>query len=134
MIDRCLAAPDCNDHCRGIPFGSPLRTASRDRPAARLSWPRGRDPKSLPYGRSLREIFTATPDLTPYLALKSEHPLNELNPPKSPTAQASLELDLDRVDAADEDKFNRILWSLLKGGQPYPGTKRMSSLELTRAH
>jgi len=86
------------------------------------------------YGRSLREIFTATPDLTPYVALKSGHPLDELNPPKSPTAQASLELNLDRVDAADEDKFNRILWSLLKAGQPYPGTKRMSSLELTRAH
>lgn len=86
------------------------------------------------YGRPLLEIFTATPDLTPYVALKSEHPLDELNPPTSPTAQASLELDLDRVDAADEDKFNRILWSLLKGGQPYPGTKRMSSLELTRAH
>ena len=86
------------------------------------------------YGRPLREIFKAAPDLTPYVALKSEHPLNELNPQKSPTAEASLELDLDRVDAADEDKFNRILWSLLKGGQPYPGTKRMSSLELTRAY
>ena len=86
------------------------------------------------YGRPLREIFKVAPDLTPYPALKSEHPLNELNPQKSPTAEASLELDLDRVDAADEDKFNRILWSLLKGGQPYPGTKRMSSLELTRAY
>jgi len=86
------------------------------------------------YGRPLREIFTGTPNFSPYMALKSEHPLNELNPAKNPTAQASLELDLDRVDAADEDAFNRILWSLLKDGQPYPGTRRMSSLEVTRAH
>jgi hypothetical protein len=86
------------------------------------------------YGRPLREVFTNTPDLTPYVALKSEQPLNELNPAKSPTAKASSELDLDRVDAADEDAFNRILWSLLKGEQPYPGTKRMSSLEVVRAH
>jgi len=57
-----------------------------------------------------------------------------LNPEKSPTAQASLELNLDRVDAADEDTFNRILWNLLKPGEPYPGTKRMASLEMTRAH
>jgi len=86
------------------------------------------------YGRALREIFSGTPDLKPYASLKSEHPLNELNPAKSPTAQASLELELDRVDAADEDTFNRILWTLLKGQQPYPGTKRMSALEIARAH
>src|SRR6185295_7716449 len=82
------------------------------------------------YGRPLREMFADTPDLAPFVALKSEQPLDELNPPKSPTAQASLNLDLDRVDAADEDTFNRILWSLFKAGQPYPGTKRMSSQEM----
>jgi hypothetical protein len=85
------------------------------------------------YGRPLREIFTNTANLAPYVALKSEQPLNELNPSKSPTAQASLELNLDRVDAADQDAFNRVLWTMLKGVQPYPGTKRMSSLEVTRA-
>jgi hypothetical protein len=85
------------------------------------------------YGRPLREIFGTTPNVTPYVSLKSEHPLNELNPAKSPTAEASLELNLDQVDAADEAAFNRVLWSILKGTQPYPGTKRMSSLEITRA-
>ena len=85
------------------------------------------------YGRALRDVFTVTPDLSPYVALKSEQPLDELNPPKTPTAHASLELDLDRVDAADEDAFNRILWTLLKGSQSYPGTKRMSSREMVRA-
>jgi YVTN family beta-propeller protein len=86
------------------------------------------------YGRSLREIFSNKPDLTPYVAAKPEQRLDELNPAKGPEADASLELDLDRVDAADEDSFNRILWELLKGTKPYPGTKRMSSLDVARAH
>jgi hypothetical protein len=86
------------------------------------------------FGRPLREIFNREPDLTPYVALKPEQPLNELNPAISPTAKASLELNLDQVDAADEDAFNRILWSLIKGPQPYPGTKRTSSLEIVRAY
>jgi hypothetical protein len=84
------------------------------------------------YGRPLRQIFAAAPDLTPYSALKSEHPITELNPPKSSTAAASLKLDLDRVDAADDDAFNRILWTMFKGSEPYPETKRMSTLELAR--
>jgi YVTN family beta-propeller protein len=85
------------------------------------------------FGRPLRAFFTDKPDLSPYAALKSGQTLDELNPEKSDTAQASLELDLDRVDAAGEDAFNRILWKLLKGTQPYPGPKRMSSLEMARA-
>jgi hypothetical protein len=58
----------------------------------------------------------------------------ELNPANGPTAKASLELNLDQVDAADEDAFNRALWSLIKGLQPYPGTKRTSSLEIIRGY
>ena len=85
------------------------------------------------YSRPLREIFSDTPDLTPCVALRSEQPLNEMNPARTQSARASRQLDLDRVDAADEDAFNRVLWSLLKGSQPYPGTKRMSSLEVVRA-
>jgi DNA-binding beta-propeller fold protein YncE len=86
------------------------------------------------YGRPLREMFTNNPNLTPYAALKPEQPLNELNPAQGSNAQASLELNFDRVDAADEDTFNRILWSIIKGSQPYPGTKRMSSLDIARQH
>lgn len=84
------------------------------------------------YGRPLREIFADAPDLQPYTALKSDHPITELNPPKSSTAAASLKLDLDHVDAADDDAFNRILWTMMKGSQAYPGTKRMSALEMAR--
>src|SRR6185436_5865366 len=45
------------------------------------------------YGRALREMFTNTPNLTPYVALKPDQPLDELNPAQGPNAQASLELN-----------------------------------------
>ena len=86
------------------------------------------------YGRPLRDVFTNKANLTPYAALKPEQVFDELNPAKGPNAQASIELNFERVDAAGEDTFNRILWSIIRGPQPYPGTKRMSSLDIAREH
>jgi YVTN family beta-propeller protein len=81
------------------------------------------------YSRPLREIWEATPDLTPYTPLHSSVPLTEKNPPRTALAKASSKLVLDKVDMADEDLFNRILWSTIKGDKPYPGPTRMSALE-----
>jgi YVTN family beta-propeller protein len=87
------------------------------------------------YGRPLREVFNAKPDLRPYAALKPGQSLTELNPARSENAQASMRLNLDQVDAADEDTFNCILWGAIKGEHvPYPGTRRISTLEIARAH
>ncbi len=55
-------------------------------------------------------------------------PLDEKNPPLEALrgealhwAKASLDLDLDDADEADEDMFNRILWHAARGdGVPYP--------------
>ena len=81
------------------------------------------------YGRPLREIWESTPDLTPYVALRPGIPLDEKNPPHTALATASKKLRLDKVDMADENLFNRILWSAIKGNAPYPGSTRMSALE-----
>ena len=81
------------------------------------------------YGRPLREIWESTPDLTPYVALRPGIPLNEKNPPRTALAAASKKLRLDKVDMADEDLFNRILWTAIKGEKPYPGPTKMSALE-----
>ncbi|MFL5524470.1 MAG: bifunctional YncE family protein/alkaline phosphatase family protein [Gemmatimonadaceae bacterium] len=81
------------------------------------------------YGRSLREIWEATPDLTPYVALRSSVPLDEKNPPRGALAEASKKLALNKVDAADENLFNHVLWRAIKGNTPYPGSTRMSALE-----
>jgi len=81
------------------------------------------------YGRPLREIWETTPDLTPYTPLPPGVPLTEKNPPRTALAEASKKLVLDKVDMADEDLFNRILWSAMKGSARYPGPTRMSALE-----
>lgn len=81
------------------------------------------------YGRPLREIWETTPDLTPYRALTPSVPLNELNPKRGAMAEASKKLTLRKEDTSDDDVFNRILWTTIKGDRPYPGTRRMSALD-----
>jgi hypothetical protein len=69
-----------------------------------------------------------TADLSPYAAVPSGVPLDELNPPLSRLkgaalhwAKKSLELAFDREDEADEQTLNRILWHSIRGyGTPYP--------------
>jgi hypothetical protein len=81
------------------------------------------------YGRPLREIWETTPDLTPYTALRPSVPLDEKNPRRGAMAEASKKLVLEKVDASNDDLFNRILWKTIKGDKPYPGARRMSALE-----
>lgn len=77
------------------------------------------------YGRPLRGIFTAEPDLRPYEALTPAVDRNEKNPPATPAARASSRLDFSRPDAADEDLLNRVLWALMKGDAvPMPAPRR----------
>ena len=85
------------------------------------------------FGRPLSDAFGPVPDLRPYAALTPEQSLDELNPAKGANAEASMRLDLDEVDAADMAEFNLVLWRAIKGDDvPFPGTKRASTLELTR--
>lgn len=86
------------------------------------------------FGQPLREIWRTTPDLRPYVALTPAVNLDEVNPPATRNARESARLDLRFEDIADEELFNHILWRMMKGeAVPYPGTRRISLLELTRA-
>ncbi len=85
------------------------------------------------YGRPLREIWSSKIDARPYGALTPAVPLTETNPKTGALAEASKKLALSRVDEADEDLFNRILWKSIKGRTPYPGPTRMSALEVQRS-
>lgn len=85
------------------------------------------------YGRPLREIWARQPDVRPYRVVTPSVSLDELNPPNTPEALESALLDLRIEDVADEDRFNRVLWATIKGRNvPYPGTRRVSALELKR--
>ncbi|HEY5510741.1 MAG TPA: bifunctional YncE family protein/alkaline phosphatase family protein [Prolixibacteraceae bacterium] len=76
------------------------------------------------------DCFTSKPDLSPYMALKNEVPLDELNPDLRALsgkalhyAKRSMEPQFDGIDDGDEDLFNRILWFAAKGNAKYPRIK-----------
>ena len=85
------------------------------------------------FGRPLREIWRKSPDVRPYAAITPQVNLDDVNRPDTREARESARLDLRFEDIADEALFNGILWRMMKGDAPYPGTRRISLLELARA-
>ncbi len=80
----------------------------------------------------MTDCFTDRPDFSPYMALPSNIPLDELNPKLSSLkgkqkywAKKSMEMPFDEVDLAEDDVLNRIVWYAVKGYDvPYPKLKR----------
>jgi len=75
----------------------------------------------------MKECFTDKPDLTPYTCRPAEIPIDEMNPSKSEMtafqkkwADLSDKQDLTKMDAIDDDAFNRIIWHSVRGETPYP--------------
>ncbi|MCL4221697.1 MAG: hypothetical protein KJZ65_10065 [Phycisphaerales bacterium] len=75
------------------------------------------------------DCFTDQPDLTPYVALPNNIPLDQMNPLalhiEDPVlredAVVSGTLNFRQVDRAPEDVLNRILWRAMRGTtDPYP--------------
>jgi len=86
------------------------------------------------YGRPLRDIWTAQPDLGEYRALTPSVSLSEKNLASAPGALTSERLSFRFEDQADDEIFNRVLWAAIKGPEvPYPGPTRMAALEWKRS-
>ncbi|HOV77653.1 MAG TPA: alkaline phosphatase family protein, partial [Sedimentisphaerales bacterium] len=77
----------------------------------------------------MTDCFTETPDFTPYVAVPTNVPLDQMNPnPKEisdallrQNAVVSAKLPLEQIDRCPEDVLNRILWHAMKGSrEPYP--------------
>jgi hypothetical protein len=75
------------------------------------------------------DCFQDTPDFRPFVALKNQVPLDQMNPdPKAvadpllrKNAYASARLPLGKPDQCPEQLLNRILWHAMKGPHaPYP--------------
>ena len=75
------------------------------------------------------DCFTNSPDFTPFYALPTNIPLDQMNPePKKVAdsllrsqAYASARLNFKKPDACPEGVLNRILWHAMKGSAaPYP--------------
>ncbi|MEP6730136.1 MAG: bifunctional YncE family protein/alkaline phosphatase family protein [bacterium] len=86
------------------------------------------------FGRPLRDIWSTTPVVTPYVALRPAVDLAERNPSSTTGARESEKLDLRIEDMADEGLFNRLLWQSARPGVSYPGTRRGAALEVVRGH
>src|SRR5207244_6976116 len=77
---------------------------------------------------TMEACFTRVADRRPYACRPNRVPLDEINPPLAKLsgrqrywARKSQSLPLQRVDAADEDILNRILWHARRGiAAPYP--------------
>ena len=75
------------------------------------------------------DCFTEQPDFTPFAAVASNLPLDQMNPEPTALADpllrrdalASAKMNFRAVDQAPEDELNRILWRAMKGSRsPYP--------------
>jgi sugar lactone lactonase YvrE len=85
------------------------------------------------FSRSLADIFAATPDLSPWKAIAAQFDMHEMNPPKTAAARASEGLDFSAPDRVNDVVFNNILWSMLKGSQPFPVAHAKAPLHLFEA-
>jgi hypothetical protein len=75
----------------------------------------------------ITDCFTEVPDLTPYIALPNNIPINEMGAPLSTLtgkalhyAKKSMLPELKGIDTGNDDLLNRILWFAEKGNIPYP--------------
>jgi YVTN family beta-propeller protein len=73
------------------------------------------------------DCFTTTIDKAPYVALKNNIPLNEMNKGTASFsgkakkyALLSASSQFDKIDGGNDDLLNRILWFAAKGNEPYP--------------
>jgi hypothetical protein len=77
------------------------------------------------FGRPLGDVFSSTPDTTPYVALVPGVSRHEINSDSTTAARLSRQLDFSGEDRADFALFNRILWQVIKGpDRPYPPQPR----------
>jgi YVTN family beta-propeller protein len=75
----------------------------------------------------MNDCFTTIADKTPYIALPSNIPIDEMSPQISSLkgkalhyARKSLLPEFDGIDTGNDDLLNRILWFAEKGNAPYP--------------
>ena len=72
------------------------------------------------FSRSLADLFSESPDSTPYTAIVPQFNMNDMNPKHSAAAQMSEGLDFTKPDRIDDNVFNRILWRIMRGDEAFP--------------
>ena len=75
----------------------------------------------------MRDVFTDTPDFTPYTALPQNIPI-DLNPSGTSGAELSSRYDFSRPDRVPDDVLNKILWDYFTGRETGPNGNKRSRL------
>jgi len=73
------------------------------------------------FSRSLADVFSETPDFSPWTAEAAQMDLNEMNAAPGVGATMSEGLDFSAADRVDDAVFNRVLWRIVKGDEAFPG-------------
>jgi len=81
------------------------------------------------------DVFTATPDVTPYVAIMPEQDIKAVNPAGAANAALSAALPYDRLDRVPQQLNDRILWQRVHGsnGAPPLAGPNASRAEAARA-
>jgi len=72
------------------------------------------------FSRSLADVFSDKPDLSPWTPLVPQVDMNEMNPPLGESARMSEGLDFSAPDRVNDAQFNRLLWRVMKGEESFP--------------
>lgn len=80
------------------------------------------------FSRSLSDVFSDKPDLSPYRATTPQIDMKELNPSQGAAAKMSEKLDLSAADRSNDDLFNQILWLMMKADRPTPAVVNKAPL------
>jgi DNA-binding beta-propeller fold protein YncE len=72
------------------------------------------------FSRPLTDIFAVTPDLSPWTAIVPKVDRDEINSHGTIAATMSENLDFSAPDRVNDAIFNQILWTMIKGTQPFP--------------
>ena len=75
------------------------------------------------FSRSLADVFSETPDFSPWTAEAAQVDLKEMNAGQGEEARMSEGLDFSAADRVDDDVFNRILWRMVKGREEFPAVR-----------
>ncbi len=75
----------------------------------------------------MRDVFTDTPDYTPYTALPQNIPI-DVNPPGTSGAVLSSRYDFSRPDRVPDAVLNKILWDYFTGRETGPNGNKRSRL------
>ncbi len=85
------------------------------------------------FSRSMADVFADTPDLSPWKAMVPQNDMHELNPAATTAANLSEGLDFSAPDRVNDVLFNKILWSMMKGPEPFPAAHAKAPMHLFEA-